>query len=177
MEKQNTIQIREHSPGEAYGIVCDSGVRRRRRITVIGVNALVGARVAGFSEMAIPEEGYRSETGQGRGDEVTETENAMILRYNIKRARAHTHKHTNKRTGRNDGGRTRQILTLTTNIGNTINSERILFCDGRNNEKAYGTNESRRHTGTRRHTRTHNTTNTRHRRDCKWSNDDDDDIK
>lgn len=43
-----------NSPGEAYGIVYDSGVRRRRR-TLIGVNVLAGTRVFGSSEIAISE--------------------------------------------------------------------------------------------------------------------------
>jgi len=49
-----------NSPGEAYGIVYDRGVRRRRR-TLNEVNVLAGARVVlGTSEIAISEEVYRA---------------------------------------------------------------------------------------------------------------------
>jgi len=48
-----------NSPGEAYGIVYDRGVRRRRR-TLNEVNVLAGARVLGTSEMAISEKVYRA---------------------------------------------------------------------------------------------------------------------
>lgn len=54
MKQQVFGKIIINSPGEAYGIVYDRSVRRRRR-TLIGVNVLAGGRNLGTSEMAISE--------------------------------------------------------------------------------------------------------------------------
>lgn len=58
-----------NSPGEAYGIVYNSGVRRRRR-TLNRVDVLAGARVFGTSEMAISEKVRRVTVVLAAGTDV-----------------------------------------------------------------------------------------------------------